>query len=502
MPRWAKNRDAAAGQDAIHAGGQEYLPALSSHKDSTVGAGAQYEAYKARALYYNMVKRTLLGLSGAATLREPKVEKAKFEDIAKKIAKLAPTVISEQLLLSRVAFSVAQGLTGEADVTLWFAENIVNWRWGRNDDDTENILTMAVLETTEDTVDASSPFKSVSRRIRHGWYLKDNECWYEKWSTKEDEEDWANDRPAELVILSGGRKLDHIPVKILGGLEEDPLEVEEPLLSDVVDVNLSHYHNSADLENGRHWCATPTPWASGFPTIDPKTEQPIEFVVGGQSAWITEQQGATCGYLEFSGSGLGHIAEGMKEKQAMAAVLGARLLEEQKPSVEASETIKTRHTGEKSVLSRVARTTSHGLTWSLQEVTSFQNPAYETGSETEDLITLQTDFLDKVMSPAQLSALVQALVQNTISYQTFFEMLQNADIISANTTVDEEIARINAGRPGPAIADPFAGDGSQDGNFPPNEDPQDPQDQQTENPADAIADTKKKPNPFQKKAAP
>lgn len=466
LDRWQRCRDACGGQDYVKAETTKYLPALSSHTEGLDG-GDEYAGYLDRALYYNMVKRTMTGLSGAATLQPVKIEKPTFEQDAKGLAKIAKTIVDEQFLVSRIAIGVTQTKEGDTGFTLWWAENIVNWRWRRDTKTSKNVLTMVVLESVE-TEDKTDSFESVEQTIRHGYIIIDGVCNYESWK-KGDDDKWVQVDERKPISIKGGATLDHIPVKILGALEEDPTEVEDPILGDLVDVNLSHYQNSADLEHGRHWTALPTAWASGFPTKDVETGESVEFICGGRSAWITEVPGAQAGYLEFAGSGLGHLADGMREKQAMAAVLGARLLEEAKASVESAETIKTRLVGERSVLSRVASTTSQGLTWALQEMVMFQRPAYEVGSETDNLLTLNTDFMDKAISPGQLSALVGALQNNAISYQTFFYYLQNAAVIPETTTLEEEEARINAGAPGKK-EDPFVGAGAGDnprgGGFP------------------------------------
>src|SRR3954466_10481248 len=66
--RWARARDAAAGQDAIHAKGPAYLPKLKGQTDD------EYNAYKGRALYYNATGRTVDGMSGLIFRRPPVIE--------------------------------------------------------------------------------------------------------------------------------------------------------------------------------------------------------------------------------------------------------------------------------------------------------------------------------------------------------------------------------------------------------------------------------------------
>jgi len=65
---WQKCRDVVAGQEAIHTAGKLYLPMLSGQTDD------EYDAYKARAMFYNATQRTVDAMSGLLFRKEPKIE--------------------------------------------------------------------------------------------------------------------------------------------------------------------------------------------------------------------------------------------------------------------------------------------------------------------------------------------------------------------------------------------------------------------------------------------
>ena len=135
----------------------------------------------------------------------------------------------------------------------------------------------------------------------------------------------------------------------------------------------------------------------------------------------------------------------------MMAVLGARLLEEAKPSVESAQTIKTRLAGERSVLSLIASNASELMTWALREMLLWSGP-YEV-SDTEDFIQLNTDFVDTKLTSADLASLTAALQANTISYPTYFYCLQRGEIIPEERTLEDELELINVGE-NPALPPP------------------------------------------------
>jgi hypothetical protein len=64
-PAWARARDAFAGEDAVKAGGERYLPRLDAQTTK------DYEMYLARASFFNATARTADGFVGLIFRREP-----------------------------------------------------------------------------------------------------------------------------------------------------------------------------------------------------------------------------------------------------------------------------------------------------------------------------------------------------------------------------------------------------------------------------------------------
>lgn len=67
---WQSCRDCVAGQKAIHAAGERYLPKLTDQTDS------DYQAYKTRAQFFNATWRTISALSGMIFRRPPVIDVA------------------------------------------------------------------------------------------------------------------------------------------------------------------------------------------------------------------------------------------------------------------------------------------------------------------------------------------------------------------------------------------------------------------------------------------
>src|SRR5512137_2774243 len=65
LPVWLRARDVFAGEDAVKAGGEKYLPRL---EDQTQ---AEYDAYRMRASFFNATSRTCEGFLGLVFRRDP-----------------------------------------------------------------------------------------------------------------------------------------------------------------------------------------------------------------------------------------------------------------------------------------------------------------------------------------------------------------------------------------------------------------------------------------------
>ena len=139
-----------------------------------------------------------------------------------------------------------------------------------------------------------------------------------------------------------------------------------------------------------------------------------------------------------SGSGIpgGHLAEGMKEKENQMAVLGSRMLEQQKAGVEAAATVQLRLSGEGSVLSKISDSVARGMEKVLEH---FREWSARSGDVS---VVLNKDFIMAPLDHQEIQALMQAWQSGAISWSSLFWQLQRGERIPPNVTEDEERARI------------------------------------------------------------
>ena len=169
---WQRARNVIAGEDAVKAAGELYLPRLTAQSDD------DYNAYRTRASFFNATSRTADGYVGMVFRRSPfqRLPSPK-SSIGKALAGFsndadmlgtslygyAKNVTTEVISVGRAGSLVDWEDTGEyrAYATMYAAESILNWRVERIHG--RNIPTLIVLSET--TQKSFSQCKAIGRNI-------------------------------------------------------------------------------------------------------------------------------------------------------------------------------------------------------------------------------------------------------------------------------------------------------------------------------------------------
>jgi len=235
-----------------------------------------------------------------------------------------------------------------------------------------------------------------------------------------------------------GKPLPLIPFVFHGPRHSRP-DVDRLPLSDMIAVNLDHYRLDADYKHGLHFTALPTAWVSGFP-------KDASLTIGPSAAWVSETVGATAGFLEFTGQGLSTFERAMDRDERLMAVLGSRLLEEQKRVGETADAIELRQSGENSVLSSIASSVSESLTqvlrWAFWWNSTEELPDAITDAQV--LVELNTDFSSSSLAAPEMLAAVKSWQSGALSADSMRELFRKGEILPDGRTNEEE-ARLIAG---------------------------------------------------------
>jgi hypothetical protein len=283
LPAWLRARDVIAGEDAVKAAGEKYLPRLDSQTDD------EYAAYKTRTSFFNATARTADGFVGLIFRREPtfklpqknggvgKAMDAFIEDADMRgtsLTSYAKNVTTEVIAVGRAGTLVDWEEVAEkrAFAVLYTAEQIINWHSERVNG--RNVLTLVVLKEVSlkpsqevdvfepETVEQLRVLKLVPGAITNpdgsqSWSYQ-VEIWQQESKAangnnrKRSKTEWTKIETRTPLRL--GKPLPLIPFVFHGPRHFLP-DVDKQPLADIIAVNLDHYRLNADYKHGLHFTA-------------------------------------------------------------------------------------------------------------------------------------------------------------------------------------------------------------------------------------------------------
>lgn len=430
----AKVLDALEGEEQIERQGQLYLP-----RPSAMSAD-DYEAYLKRAHYFPVAERTLRGLSGIALSHDPQVtlpkaltpliENATFKGHALDV--LIETVLNEVLSVGHIALLLDFPATGNTAlstpyVSMFKAQTIYDYR----EEVVDGRSRLVMVRLCEDEFD---DFDDDGRDVERHLVLTLVDGIYTMQRFEVDGKELVPITDP-VVPLVNGAPLTEIPIVFVSPYDLGAEPPKPPFL-DLVNVSLSHYRNSADLEHALFLTSQPTPWVSGNLNEDQKPS-----ALGSGAFWVLPE-GAQAGMLEMQGHGIQHLREVMGTKKDEMAALGARMIHEGLNRNESAQTAKMRGRAEMSLLQGAVRMTEAAMRRLLRWAA-----LWTTANPDEVVFEMSRDFVSVEMSGQDVVALVKAWQSGAISHMTLIENLQRGEIIPADRSVDHERMLIESEAP-------------------------------------------------------
>ena len=438
-PLWRRVRDAVAGEDAIKAAREHYLP-RPNEADVSSHEVARYETYLRRAVYYNATGRTLAGIIGIAFANWPQVvtrQKELLVDVGSGV-----TVIGQaQMVLSDIMQTGRAGLladyskgdlisremtVAEAEkkgirsfIANYTAEQILTWELdGR-------VLTRVVLleghELHEDGKVQTIPQLRELKLTADGYTVG---IWRK--FTKE-----GNFLLVEEVLVG----LPYIPFTFVGAVNNDP-QPDMPPLIDLATLNLAHYRNSADYEESVFLMGQPMFILTGI-TDDWRRENPNAYV-GARTA-IALPEGADAKLLQVSPNTLAKEAMDNKERQMQA--LGARIMaqgEAVKTATQSASETKAAY----SQLSLACDNVSQAYTRVLQWLETWGTPR-----STDASFAIDTRFNDLTLDANAIRETVAAWQAGLVPQSDAVSILQRLGVIDQGKTPEQVAAEVESQGP-------------------------------------------------------
>lgn len=424
---WVKARDFEAGQEIVKAKRTEYLPAIASED--------LYNRYLARALFFEVVPKTKSSMLGLVYRKDPDFELTTQTQFLEMLADnkgatlytFAKNVLSEAINPARVGILVDIGLDGLPYLSLYKAENIVDWRTQFIEG--KEILT--ALKLAENIVAGTEMFGGESA-VQYRILFLENGVYKVRVTD-------ANDKVlSEVTPAIRGGVMPFIPfVFINGNGSLDPAPCR-PILMPIINVNESHFRSSADLEHARHYSAMPQLCLCGF-------QAPENGVRKLGSSVVLETSDVQAKAFFIPAPEIAPLERALVEKEKQMAVLGANLFMDQVAST-ATEAL-LRNTASNSTLTNVVVGCSDGMTQALNFADILAG-----GQGGQCKYEYNTAFYNQAINPAEVVALTNAYQQGMISQDTYLKRLGAMEVLPVGKSVDDEIADIAKGKASASVA--------------------------------------------------
>ena len=453
--QWTVIRDCLEGEQKIKDKGQVYLPYPSTSKpDCDNVEDNRYKAYKDRAVFLNVTRRTIYELMAQVFIKEPVVDSVDNDLIKYMIENATGNGVSlnqcaKQSLNYALAYAYGgvfvdfpetKGAVSLADfekggyrptITPYSPFDIKNFRV--EDVGAEERLTLVVLGENYFEVDADG-FEVKERkqlrvlRLADGVYKQViyRSSTDDGFATVDDFKEYKTIIPTD----ANGQTLDYIPFFFIGMENNNPYP-DNPILYDLASLNIAHYRNSADYENTMFIAGQATLFVSGLNgnksmTVG-STETPA-IKLGSENA-INLNNGGTAGLLQAKAdSGL---AESMEKKEKQMSAFGAKFLDSDNVAKTAYQ-VKVENPSQGSILANCADNVSDAYTKALKVAHKLCGL-----DDSNVLFELNTDFEYNRVGSDEQNFFINAWTQGAISFTEMRECLKRG----GSATQDNEVAK-------------------------------------------------------------
>jgi hypothetical protein len=431
-PSWKLMRDAMAGEDQIKAAGEDYLPMKTGTKlisDARLRS-MTYDMYKERAEFPDLVALTVRGSLGVAATRP--VSFGVPEALKEMVERTTPgghgleglyRQILEELHITGRFGLLPVVVDGVPKIMAYRAERILDWE--KNEDGHANYV---LLDETR-WVRSENGERVEEKRLRE--LVVDETGYYGVLKTMSGGE-WAE---GEREYFTGAEPPTYVPFVFINVSDLSPDPDDVPLYG-LAKICRRIYRLDADYGHALHMTSEPTPYVTGMTEAAIKSGM-APTTLGSSVIWYLPQ-GASAGYVEFSGAGVDKIAAAIAASYDRAVAFGAQMLSSDGGG-QSGDAIRLRLGSQTATLRSLVVNAAAGLETAVRFLASW------TRSSEEVSITPDIDFFAGSMTPAEAKTLVEGWLAGGYSWPTLVHNLRRGGIVPDHITDAEEIARMNEG---------------------------------------------------------
>ena len=436
---WRQIRHAMIGEIAIKRHGVTYLPSPDGMTKD------QYAAYLDRAVFYNMVYRTVTGLTGAIFRRDPRLIKApkKVEQIAKRVSKdglslplFAKVIAQDMLSTGRYGVLVDKAPVGDSQPYFagYTCENILDWTTAEIDGLTEldyvllrEFKTDRRLYVLEGTAAKPNPsygqFFACYRILRLTLNDETGRYEYRQEVYERDNEDAdLTEDPLVTTPLVFGVPMRRIPFKFFNATT-NLSDIEKPPVLDILTLNLAHYKTYAALQHALFYTANPVYYVTG-------SDEEDTYHIGPSVVWEINT-GEKAGILEYAGQGIRAIEGVLNRVENQVASLGGRLIGDSNAAGQSDNQIKMKDRNEQSLLLNVTTVINENITELLKILAEWLNEV------ADDLrFRLNQDFLLDGAAAREFRAVTMMYQAGMLPIEIIYEYFLKAEVIPEYVTLE------------------------------------------------------------------
>lgn len=457
---WTQMTHCYAGEAAIKAEGETYLPATAGMQYDGMGTEGDglkaYLAYKERAVYPDDVRDAVDGLVGLLHRKPPTIQVP--EAMAPLLEHLTSDGADAETLLRRI--NAAQLLHGRLGllidvpddagpdampyVALYSAHAPINWMTRQSAKGTEELAFVVLNETGAVMTPNLEWEEKESYRVLMldvfatelaGGEAGTAEPKYQV-ATKDGDGDLAG---LEFIEPSmKGKTLSRLPFVFVNAMDLAPDPDRPPLLG-LSDTCLAIYRGEADYRQSLYMQGQDTLVIIGAPAHAPGSEDDRRV---GAGAVLDLEMGGDAKYVGVSAAGLAEQSKALAADYQRAAQQGLKLLDMADGSSQSSgDALRIRVAARTASLTGIARAGAMALQDVLRVAAEWMGANPE-----EVIVTPNLDFADNRMTGKELAEWATAKNQGApISWETIHEIMQAREV--TQKTFEEEQAIIEAEPP-------------------------------------------------------
>lgn len=418
---WIKARDFEAGEEAVKAKRDLYLPLIESQL---------YDAYLERATLLAVIPKTISSMQGLVYRKDPEAIlpprlayiTKNANGSGKSLYTFVKEVFHQAVNPSRVGILVdmkkSTSTSNYPYFSLYKAEDIEEVLTSTENADEVIAIRLRESIATPDFTNFTQKNNTIYRDL-----ILENGVYKQRIldSNKEVLE--------EIIPLSRGNPLNFIPFVFINGDGSLSHVACKPILLPLINLNLSHYRTTADIEHARHYTALPQLVLKGFSAPPDGIRK-----IGPSVILETSDTSASAEFIQPPS--LDCLEKALEQKEKQMSMLGANIFMDFIAST-ATEAI-LKNSSINSVLMNLTVGVSDGVTQALVIADKILG-----GDGTNVSYELNTSFYNNQLNPQEIVTLSQLLTAGQISSDTFLRRLSALEVLPVGKTIDKEKLDIN-----------------------------------------------------------